>query len=296
MAAYNCSLSCGAHARYDPSKSSTYVANGTVFNIDYASGPVSGWLESDLVNVGGLQTRTTFAMVDNAGGLGPAFLIGQFDGILGLAFNTISVDGIPPVFADFVAAGLLDDNVFGFYLQSDWFHTGELEIGGIDSAHYTGTLQWTNLTSDTYWEAKLDGLRVGSTIATNVTKAVFDTGTSLLAGPKADVAKIAAMVGAVPLIEGEYTVDCASIPTMPDVTVTVGGTDYVLTAKDYVLNVLNEECVLGMVGLDIPAPAGPLWILGDVFQRRYYTAYRWPNPATGVEAAVGLAPINPPPY
>ena len=30
--------------------------NGTVFNIDYASGPVSGWLESDIVNVGGLTT------------------------------------------------------------------------------------------------------------------------------------------------------------------------------------------------------------------------------------------------
>ena len=85
VAAYNCSLSCGAHARYDPSKSSTYQPNGTVFDIRYASGPVSGWLESDIVEVGGLQVRTTFAMVDNAGGLGPAFLIGQFDGILGLA-------------------------------------------------------------------------------------------------------------------------------------------------------------------------------------------------------------------
>jgi hypothetical protein len=285
-------------------------------------------------------------MVDNAGGLGPAFLIGQFDGILGLAFERISVDGIPPVFQDFVDSGVLDENVFGFYLQSDGFHTGELEIGGVDPAHYSGSLNWLNLTSQTYWETALNGITIGDNPATKVTKAVFDTGTSLLAGPVAEVAAIAKQVGATPLIAGEYTVDCGQIANMPDMIVTVAGSPYTLTAKDYVLNVdgLGVECLLGMVGMcvckqplhdrvraqtsamscllrawgllilcaqfltpatppptltpfcsDIPAPAGPLWILGDVFQRKYYTAYRWPNPQKGINAAVGLAPINPPP-
>jgi hypothetical protein len=79
-------------------------------------------------------------MVDNAGGLGPAFLIGQFDGILGLAFERISVDGIPPVFDDFVNAGLLSSNVFGFYFDSTG-NAGELEIGGVDPAHYSSHLR-----------------------------------------------------------------------------------------------------------------------------------------------------------
>ena len=71
-------LACGLHARYDPRKSSTYHANGTKFNIDYASGPVSGWLERDRVNVGGLKANVTFAMIDNPTGLGLAFLIGAY--------------------------------------------------------------------------------------------------------------------------------------------------------------------------------------------------------------------------
>jgi hypothetical protein len=291
VAAYNCSLSCGLHARYDPTKSSTYTPDGRVFNIDYASGPVSGWVEKDVVNVGGLTYNQTFAMVTNASGLGAAFLIGQFDGILGLAFKSISVDSIPPFFQELVQSGVLDDNVFAFYLDSDG-QSGELELGGVDPAHFSGSLQKVPLSSDTYWEVVLDNIQLnGYGNVTNVTKAVFDTGTSLLAGPVSEVAAIAKLVGATLFLNGEYTVDCTKIPTMPDLSITVGGQTYVLTAKDYVLNVenLGIECLLGLVGIDIPAPAGPLWILGDVFQRKYYTAYYWPTKSD--LGYIGLAPI-----
>ena len=316
VAAYNCSLSCGLHARYDPAKSSTYRANGTKFAIRYASGPVSGWVEQDLVNVGGLATNVSFAMVDDAGGLGPAFLIGQFDGIMGLAFASISVDAMTPVFQAFVQNNMLDENVFGFYLESSG-QSGELEIGGIDRAHYSGDLQWIDLSSDTYWETKLDRVSVGGVpAAVGVVKAVFDTGTSLLAMPVADVAAIAKQVGATPLIEGEYTIDCGKIPSLPDMTITVGGTDFVLTGADYVLNVdnLGVECLLGLVGLSIPPPAGPLVILGDVFQRKYYTACvdqprlpaldrsathaltRHQHPLPFSPATAGPTPRRPPPW
>jgi len=284
----NCSvLACGLKPRYDGAKSSTWAPNGTAFDIDYASGPVSGELEGDVVTVGGLSTRTTFAQIDDPSGLGLAYLLGAFDGILGMAFERISVDDIPPVFQDFCASGALDACVFGFYFDSSG-NAGELELGGVDPAHYRGPLVDVPLSSETYWEVALADLALGGTSVTTVRRAVLDTGTSLLAGPVAEVAAIAKAVNATELLNNEYLIDCALVPALPTLTVTMGGHVFSLTGAQYVINVenLNVECLLGIAGVDVPAPAGPLWILGDVFQRVYYTAYTFSAPQK-----VSFAPI-----
>jgi len=83
----SCGLGCGLHPEYDSTQSSTYVANGTAFEIMYGSGPVSGFLSEDTINVGGLQvTGQTFAEINVTTGLGLGYMLGKFDGILGLAF------------------------------------------------------------------------------------------------------------------------------------------------------------------------------------------------------------------
>jgi hypothetical protein len=267
---------------YSHDKSSTYQKNGTVFKIQYGSGPVSGVYSADSVNIGPFTLKDfTFAEVDDTSGLGLGYRLGKFDGILGLAWDTISVGHVPTIMNKLVASGQMPLPQFGFYLGNN--QPGELVFGGVDSKHYTGDFHYVPLSSKTYWEVELQGVTLGSDSMSSCKKAIIDSGTSLLAGPKDDIDAIAKKLGAKSLMGKEWTVDCSA--SIPDLSFTLGGKTFALSKTDLTLQASGSTCVLGLMGIDIPAPNGPLWILGDVLMRKYYVEFDWGQSRVGIAAA-----------
>lgn len=179
------SIACYLHSKYDSSSSSTYKKNGSEFAIQYGSGAVKGFISQDTVTLGDLKIKhQDFGETTEEPGL--AFAFGRFDGILGLGYDTISVDGVVPPFYNMIDQGLLDEKKFAFYL-GDTNKEGDesfVTFGGVDKDHYTGKITNIPLRRKAYWEVDLDAITFGDqTAEMEKTGAILDTGTSLLALP-----------------------------------------------------------------------------------------------------------------
>ena len=180
------SIACYLHTKYDSSASSTYKKNGSEFEIRYGSGSLSGFISRDTLQIGDIIIKNQdFAEATQEPGL--AFAFGRFDGIMGLGYDSISVNKIVPPFYNMIAQGLLDEPVVSFYLGST--NNGdddesEAMFGGVNKNHYTGKMTKIPLRRKAYWEVDLDAITFGdATAELDNTGVILDTGTSLIALP-----------------------------------------------------------------------------------------------------------------
>ncbi|KAL2838870.1 aspartic peptidase domain-containing protein [Aspergillus pseudodeflectus] len=280
------SIACYLHQKYDSSSSSTYKKNGSEFAIQYGSGSLSGFVSQDTLKIGDLKVKgQDFAEATSEPGL--AFAFGRFDGILGLGFDTISVNKIVPPFYKMIEQGLLDEPVFAFYLgdANKEGDSSEATFGGIDKDHYTGELINIPLRRKAYWEVDLDAIALGDDVAElDNTGVILDTGTSLIALPSNLAEMINTEIGAKKGFTGQYSVDCATRDSLPDITFTLTGHNFTIGPYDYTLEV-QGSCISAFMGMDFPEPVGPLAILGDAFLRKWYSVYDLGNSAVGLAKA-----------
>lgn len=149
-----------------------------------------------------------------------------------MAYESISVDGVTPPFQNMLKQKLLPKPVFSFWMNRDENDSagvanrtdastggrshhgpgsltcfppsflppavnngGELVLGGMDPDHFTGQHTWAPLTSRTFWQFQMDSLGIDGQDpqCKGGCQAIADTGTSLIAGPTAEINAINAV-------------------------------------------------------------------------------------------------------
>ncbi|KAL2751965.1 hypothetical protein ACRALDRAFT_1066410 [Sodiomyces alcalophilus JCM 7366] len=280
------SIACYLHNKYDSSSSSTYKANGSSFEITYGSGSLSGFVSQDTMTIGDIKIeKQDFAEATKEPGL--AFAFGRFDGILGLGYDTISVNKIVPPFYNMLNQNAIDEPVFAFYLSDTNVEGDESEatFGGVNKDHYEGDITYIPLRRKAYWEVDIDSISLGDeTAELDNTGAILDTGTSLTVLPSSLAEMLNYEIGAKKGWNGQWTIDCSKRDELPDITFALSGYNYSISAHDYILEV-SGSCISTFQGMDIPEPAGPLIILGDAFLRRWYSVYDLGRGAVGLAKA-----------
>uniref|UniRef100_A0A6G1SIB7 Lysosomal aspartic protease n=1 Tax=Aceria tosichella TaxID=561515 RepID=A0A6G1SIB7_9ACAR len=279
------SLACWTHNTYASGKSSTYKPDGRALSIQYGSGSMKGFLSIDnLALAGVVVSEQTFGEATTLPGI--TFVAAKFDGLFGMGFQTISQDNVVTPFQNMVNQRLVPQPVFSFYLNRDQTKSpgGEIIFGGVDTNYIEGDITYTPVTHPGYWQFKMDGVSMpgasgqvnGSAVSAcdGGCQAIADTGTSLIAGPKAEVLKLNERIGAIPVPGGEYILPSCDLSSLPELVFKIEGRDFPLKPEQYILQISQagkKICLSGLFGMDIPNH--PLWILGDVFIGPYYSIF-----------------------
>ncbi|TKC52566.1 hypothetical protein EI555_018266, partial [Monodon monoceros] len=284
------SQACTSHTRFNPSLSSTYSTNGQTFSLQYGSGSLTGFFGYDTLTVQGIKVpNQEFGLSEKEPGTN--FLYAKFDGIMGMAYPALSMGGAPTALQGMLQEGALTSPVFSFYLSSQQGSQdgGAVIFGGVDSSLYTGQIHWAPVTQELYWQIGIEEFLIGDQATgwcSQGCQAVVDTGTSLLTVPQQFMSSLLQATGAEEDQYGQFFVDCNSIQSLPTLTFIINGVQFPLPPASYILNNDDSFCMLGVEPTYVPSQNGqPLWILGDVFLRSYYSVYDLGNNRVGFATA-----------
>jgi cathepsin D len=164
---------CGDHARYDPGASSTSIWLRRGFTLPYDDGyEVSGQLFTETVTIAGLTiTHQTMGTAIDA-----EWSFEQVeDGILGLAFRSVTVFNAASVFQTLINQNQLDFPVFAMKLQ-DLGMNSELTIGELNPDLYKGPVTYAGVTQGApLWEIPFDSLNIDGQQVFGSTLCVVDS-------------------------------------------------------------------------------------------------------------------------
>lgn len=285
------------HNCYDPRLSHESVETSeSAFEIKYGSGDIVGSVIRDTIKLNGIELyNAPFGSVVQANG--QVFRTFEGDGIVGLAFPAMSLTAKTTLIDIMIERGLLKRPIFSVYL-ADEEHVDEsfFLFGDTDENYYTGELQYFPVVSEFYWEIMADDFAINDN-RVNVCgmegcRLAIDTGTSMITGPPE-------MLNIIILGIGYVDPNCGNKNLLPNVSILINGTDFVLTSEDYILQHVNPatgmvQCMLAFTPLYVPPPRGPLWVMGDAFLRAYYTVYDREKRVVGIAKAAhgGAASVS----
>ncbi|GAA6012086.1 hypothetical protein JCM10207_005123 [Rhodosporidiobolus poonsookiae] len=260
---------------FDPSTSSTANKTDGSFQIVYGDGStVSGPVYMDTVAVAGLEAKGQhFSPVDH---MGAEFSDTPIDGILGMAYSSLSNMGASTFFDTLHQQGKVARNLFSFILgDSD---DGELFLGGVDSTKLGGAIHYSPVTQKGYWMIE-GSVGVNSNVSSSGQNMIIDTGTTLIIGPPVEVDNFFAQVPTAKKWQsGYYQYDCSA---QFSAQFTISGQTYEINQDNLNLGLVSEGssyCVAGIAGQYVGVNS---WIIGGVFLRNVVSVFNLQNNAVG---------------
>jgi len=149
-------------SRYDHTKSYTYKQSedSSILQIEFGTGRIVGPKGIDDFHIGPFTVYAqTFGMIQKVDGR--VFEEVQFEGILGLAFQAMSANGVRSFMQGIIENKALERNEFAFYFSPNVAAGNALLWGGVDPNFYTGDIMYFPVVEPYYWSLELLDFKIG---------------------------------------------------------------------------------------------------------------------------------------
>jgi len=296
-----CAINTAGQALYNPRHSVThqsFIQNDRENNLHvyFGTGELEGPIHKDTYHVGPMEVKhQPFAMIRESSGLDS---LPWMDGILGLAFPSMSFGHVKPFFDHVIEQNLLDHNEFAFFLSKDKSKPSTILWGGVDQNLYHGPIRMLPVNKPHYWSLQLLEVKVGdkslklAADGKKVRSLVVDSGTTFYTAPTELYNQIKHLIPKATLE------DCQNgAARLPSITYVLRGADkekfdLVIPPEAYlVLEHGDTKCAKGLMELNVNNEHGPLMVLGEVFMRNFFTVFDRGD-GKPENARIGIAPAN----
>lgn len=283
------SRACEMHKRFNRKSSATaedIEADGSFsrpgaprdqITVTFGTGEISGVFIQDDVCVGSLCSN--MHLVGATEETDDPFTSFQFDGVLGLALPEMSQGEDFSLVDHLVNSKKMKKPLFSVFLSDSDVESSEITFGDVKQEHMASSMFWEPVSRDSgYWQVQIKDIAINNKPQNlcNDCQVAVDTGTSQLAGPTDVINDLSSRLN--------VKSDCSNYDSLPNLGFVMGEHVLNLQPVDYV-DKGSDGCEVSLMPLDVPPPNGPLFIFGDPFLRKYYTAYDRHNNRVGFAVA-----------
>lgn len=300
----------GVHNFYKRAQSTTFFdpKNPLRVGIQFGIGSLSGRFYQDSLIIGDpLDPLNQIKLNDFV--FGYTFTAdvfdGEFEAIVGLAYPGLNKmegrndgstnTGILPFFDQLMAKGVLERNVFSFYMSMNPFDTSidqsEMVMGYIDDTRYTGAINWNPVIVKEFWSIPLEEILYNGVslniCSQNNCEMTPDSGTTLMTMPTWALDRFLGQTF-------QPNLSCSdNLAQFGTLTLVIGGVNYDIKPHHWVRRRIDSQNQLGGTcssvfrGSDIQMTGHEnLFAIGDVFMQLWFTIFDRDQDRIGFAKAV----------
>jgi hypothetical protein len=252
----------------------------------------NGTLYQDVVTVNELTTVSYFGSMNTAS---EGFNDENDDGIIGFAYAILS-DNVPT----YMDALVQTENISDIFSMCLGIQNGILVIGGVDTNYFTDPIQWTPITTQTYYIVNMPSISINgmNMDTTNFGDVIVDSGSTGMLVPNDLYNQMlsaftstcgtsdSVFCGSESLLNATggncLQLDISQTTNLPSIDFTFQGTDSPFTvsieAKDYLTVSTRDGTLCASLGI-YTTDSGIL--LGDTFMKAFYTVFDRENSRIG---------------